>query len=207
MLDSKTPDFWDARYRAEETPWDFGGAPAALKAFLKKPGKNVRVLIPGCGSGHDVVAFARAGYDVTALDFSAEAVAVARLRAGPELAPRIQQADFFAAPLKPGSFDVVYERTFLCSLSPDRREAYACRVAELLKPGGLFAGFFYYQKTPLEEGPPWGLAWGESDELFSRLFLLTKDLPVDDSLPVFAGRERWQEQRRTSYQPEKPPAT
>lgn len=199
MSDCTTPGFWDERYRTGNTPWDFGGVPTALKSYLRKPGKGAHVLIPGCGSGHEVIAFAEAGYDVTAVDFSPVAVRSAQKKAGPALAPKILQTDFFHAELPAASFDVIYERTFLCSLKPDQRTAYTRRIAELLKPGGAFVGFFYYERTPIESGPPWGLAWGESDELFAHHFLLTKDLPVSDSLPLFAGRERWQEQRRTSY--------
>ena len=34
-------------------------------------------------------------------------------------------------------------------------------------------------------------------ELFARDFILTEDEPVTDSLPVFAGKERWQEWTRS----------
>lgn len=197
---SNQPPFWDARYRGSETPWDFGGVPAELKAFLmRKLPAGQRVLIPGCGAGYEVRAFATVGHDVTALDFSAAAVEEARRNAGAELAERILQADFFTAPLAPASFDLIYERAFLCSIDPDRREEYARRIASLLKPGGLFVGYFFYKNTALEDGPPHGLKWGESDELFAPYFLLTRDIPATDSLPVFAGRERWQEQRRTAH--------
>lgn len=200
MPDSSTPAFWDQRYRENETPWDFGGIPADLKDFLKRKIKGGnRALIPGCGAGYEVRAFATVGYDVTALDFSAAAVEEARRNAGPDLAARVQQADFFAADFEPASFDLIYERTFLCAIDPARRKEYAKRIASLLKPGGLFVGYFFYKNTTQEDGPPFGLAWGEADELFAHYFLLTRDLPVADSLPVFAGRERWQEQRRTSY--------
>jgi len=197
---SDQPPFWDQRYLASETPWDFGGVPAELKAFLlRKLPVGQRVLIPGCGAGYEVRAFATVGHDVTALDFSPAAVEEARRNAGAELAERILEADFFRAPLAPASFDIIYERAFLCSIDPARREDYARHVASLLKPRGLFVGYFFYKNTAPEDGPPHGLKWGESDELFAPYFLLTRDVPATDSLPVFAGRERWQEQRRTAH--------
>lgn len=207
MSDCSQPDFWDTRYQSGATPWDFGGIPSALKGFLAKRGQGAKALIPGCGSGHELVAFAMADYDVTGLDFSPAAVEASRQKLGPVLSYRVLQADFFTAELPLASFDVIYERTFLCSLPPALRPAYARRVADLLKPGGRFVGFFYYEKTAPEEGPPWGLAWGESDELFAPYFLLTRDVPVSDSLPLFAGRERWQEQRRTAHRTAPAPAT
>ena len=207
MSHPSQPDFWNSRYEAGQTPWEFPGVPADLQRFLKqKPprGSNPtasrgRVLIPGCGTGLELKAFAEAGFEVTALDFSPRAVERAKKNAGPTLVSQILLGDFFVHDLPAGSFDYVYERGFLCSLTPDRREAYRNRVSVLLKPGGHLVGYFYYQIPVLENGPPFGFAWGTADELFGRHFILTKDLPVTDSLPLFAGRERWQEQRRTSF--------
>ena len=68
-------EFWNARYASGQTPWDFNGIPADLQAFLKRrvrgstpagPGRG-RVLIPGCGVGYEIKAFAAerlAGYKV-----------------------------------------------------------------------------------------------------------------------------------------------
>ncbi|HTL67038.1 MAG TPA: methyltransferase domain-containing protein [Lacunisphaera sp.] len=199
------PDFWNSRFQAGKTPWDFGGVPAGLKKYLKhrpkgsNPAARPRVLIPGCGSGHEITTFAAAGFDVTALDMAATAVELARKNAGPELAPHVLKGNFFDHDFPAASFDVIYERTFLCSITPDRRPAYRDRVAQLLKYRGTLLGFFYYQPPVPADGPPFGFAWGSADELFARYFLLGKDEPVTDSLPLFAGRERWQEWHRTSF--------
>lgn len=199
------PEFWNSRYQSGQTPWDFGGVPANLQKFLGRKPKGSspvtrrHVLIPGCGSGHEIKAFAEAGYDVTALDLSATAVVQARKLAGPALARHIFTGDFFQYDFPAAAFDLIYERTFLCSLLPDRRTAYRDRVAQLLKYRGTLLGYFYYQKTVLADGPPFGFAWGTADELFAHYFLLGRDRPVSDSLPLFAGRERWQEWHRTSF--------
>ncbi len=192
------PDFWNSRYKSGQTPWDFGGVPADLKDFLKRNPNGGRVLIPGCGWGYEVQAFADAGYDVTAIDLSPAAVERAHQLVNPALASRILVGDFFKHDFARTSFDVIYERTFLCALLPDRREAYRDRLTRLLKYSGALIGYFYYQKSEPNDGPPYGLEWGEGKALFSRHFLLMKDVPVTDSLPVFAGRERWQQRRRTS---------
>lgn len=194
------PEYWNTRYLKDNTPWDFGGIPADLKAFLKKKGKNAKVLIPGCGSGYEIKAFAEAGYDVTALDFAPFAVERARRMVGPALADRVILGDFFEHDFPLAAFDVVYERSFVCSIPPERRQAYRDRMAQLLKYRGLLVGYYYYNKPMIMDGPPYGFAWGTADELFSRYFLLVKDEPVNDSLPLYVGRERWQERRRTSLQ-------
>ena len=192
-------EFWNSRYLSGQTPWDFGGVPADLKAYLAAHPKGGRVLIPGCGSGYEIAAFAAAGYDVTAIDLAPAAVEFARKRLTPAQAQQVVVGDFFTHDFGATPFDVIYERTFICSLWPERREAYRNRIATLLRHRGTLVGYFYYNTPDLTAGPPFGFAWGTSDELFGRYFLLTKDKPVTDSLPLFAGRERWQEQSRTAY--------
>lgn len=199
MSDATEPQFWDTRYESKQTPWDFGSVPTALQAYLKKHPKGGRVLIPGCGVGHEIQAFAAAGYEVTAIDFSSVAVDAARAKVDAALTEKIIAGDFFQHPFAPASFDLIYERTFLCAIDPSQRTAYRDRVAALLRPGGAYVGYFYYQKTDPKDGPPHGLAWGESDLLFARHFLLLRDIPSPDGLAIFAGRERWQESRRTTY--------
>ncbi|MEJ1972939.1 MAG: methyltransferase domain-containing protein [Lacunisphaera sp.] len=95
MLTPNQPEYWNARYLKDNTPWDFGGIPEDLKNFLKKRGKGAKVLIPGCGSGYEIKAFAEAGYEVTAIDFSKFAVERARRMVGPALADNIVVGDFF----------------------------------------------------------------------------------------------------------------
>lgn len=207
MSQSTHNDFWDTRYASGQTPWDFNGVPVDLQAYLKKKTKGTastgsgrgRVLIPGCGSGYEITAFAEAGFDVTAIDMSRVAVTQAREKLSPALAKCVIEGDFFTYEFQPESFDFIYERAFLCAFPPNLRVAYRDRVASLLKRGGDLIGYFYYKAPDLKAGPPYGFAWGASDELFGRHFILLKDVPVQDSLPVFAGRERWQEQRRTAY--------
>ncbi|HND61066.1 MAG TPA: methyltransferase domain-containing protein [Opitutaceae bacterium] len=191
-------EFWNSRYASGKTPWDFGGVPADLKAYLTAHPKGGKVLVPGCGAGYEVAAFAEAGYEVTAIDLAPAAVELARKRLGPQLADRVILGDFFTHSFGAQQFDLIYERTFICSLWPDQRTDYRDRVASLLRHRGLLIGYFYYQTPVLEEGPPFGFAWGTADELFAQYFLLMKDRPVNDSLTLFKGRERWQERSRTA---------
>jgi SAM-dependent methyltransferase len=188
--------FWNMRFEAERMPWDFHGVPASLKRFLAThTSLRGRVLIPGCGSGYEVTAFADAGWDVTAIDFSPAAVARAKTVVGAALADRIVPGDFFAHPFLPGSFDAIYERTFLCALPPARWPEIATRLATLLRPGGLLFGFYLFAGK--EDGPPFGLDPDEPAVLFDHSFAVVADEPVADSLPIFRGAERWQVRRRT----------
>lgn len=192
MADSSLPEFWDQRYDADTTPWDAGGSPDALRAHLNEFPPGSRVLIPGCGSGYELLTLIDSGCDALAIDFSPPAVERARRNAG-RFADRIVLADFFTfdhgAP-----FDAMYERAFLCALPRKMWRDYARRSAELVRPGGVIAGFFFYDANP--KGPPFGTSDAELRDLLEPDFARVHDEPVDDSIPVFQGKERWQVWRR-----------
>jgi SAM-dependent methyltransferase len=186
--DSSLPAFWDARYRDGVTPWDAGGVPPQLLEWLKTAVPR-KVLMPGCGTGYEVRAFAQHGHDVTAIEFSDAAIEAARRELGP-LADRLKKADFFS--FATASFDLVYERAFMCALPRRMWPQWAARVAALVRPGGELAGFFYFNDNA--RGPPFGISAAALGELLSPRFELTEDLPIpqEQSLPVFKGKERWQ---------------
>lgn len=192
-IDSTRPEFWDQRYIAGKTPWDQRGVPAALHEFLRQTPVSGRALVPGCGSGYEIQALHKAGWPVLGLDFSAVAVAKARRELG-SLGDRVRQGDFFVAAPDPDGFGLVYERTFLCALTPELHAAYARRMAELIRPGGVLCGLFFH--GPEEEPPPYPLSPMQILALLGSNFELVEDRAVTDSLPLFAGKERWQVWRR-----------
>lgn len=187
------PSFWDQRYLAGRMAWDCGGVPRALSEFLRQHPAGGNALVPGCGSGYEIRAFHAAGWKVLGLDFSRAAVARAREILGP-LGDQIREGDFFNHPLGPGSFDLIYERTFLCALPPAVWVDYGRRMAELLAPGGFLCGFFFF--GPEDEPPPYPISPVGLDRLLGPDFLRIVDEPVADSLPLYAGKERWQVWRR-----------
>jgi len=186
------PDFWDKRFDQGVTPWDAGGVPAAFAAFVAGRAQPLATLIPGCGSAWEAAHLASAGWPVTALDFSPTAVAQARQILG-QAAVDLLCADFFTfTPAR--SYDLIYERAFLCALPRKLWADWGRRVAELLPPGGLLAGYFFV--CDQIKGPPFGILPAQLDELLAGHFVLVEDVPASDSLPIFAGRERWQVWRR-----------
>lgn len=191
--DPATPEFWNQRYAAAFTPWDAGMVPAQLREYVGRGLPAGRVLVPGCGSGHDVRFLAESGADVRGIDFSAAALAAAAPVLGP-WRDRVRLADFFADdPFAP--YGLVYERAFLCALPPKLWAAWASRVAALVVPDGILAGYFYFKAG--ERGPPFPL----KDEaqlagLLGNAFERIEDRPATDSIDVFAGHERWQAWRR-----------
>lgn len=181
--------FWQPRYVAGATPWDFGGVPVALSRWLSAQSAAGRVLIPGCGAGHEVRAFHDAGWDVTAIDYAPAAVERAKA-AFSDVETKISLADFFHDDFG-RDFDLIYERTFLCSMPRNRWPEYVARMAELLRDDGRLIGHFFFGES--DDPPPYPLRGDETQQaFFAPAFTRLHDEAAVDSLPMFVGRERWQ---------------
>jgi SAM-dependent methyltransferase len=197
--DPNSAEFWDERYAAQFTPWEAAGLPGAFDVlsaslFAADASAPRRVLIPGCGNGHEIAWLVEHGYDALGIDISNEAIALARRRMPPPLAERhVRNADFFS--LADGPFDWIYERAFVAALPPAQWSRWAEQCARLTQPGALLAGYFCIEAAPAEprRGPPFPVMRDELDLMLGLAFRLVRDIPIDPvlSAPVFAGRERW----------------
>ena len=111
-------------------------------AWLKETfslGRGSRVLDLGCGPGLYVSRLARAGIDVTGVDFSARSIAHGREAAARDnLRADYVEADYLAWEPE-GCFDLamLIMRDY-CALSPDRRLALLGKIRRLLAPEGAF---------------------------------------------------------------------
>jgi thiopurine S-methyltransferase len=186
------PDFWDKRFGAGTTPWNAGGVPQALRDYAMQDAGLPRTLIPGCGHAWEAAWLAKQGWEITALDFSAAAIDAARQQLG-SWSGQLLCADFFSFE-PPEPYELIYERAFLCALPRKLWENYGRRMHELSAPGGRLIGFFFFSEEP--KGPPFGITPEALDVLLSPWFVREDDQPVEDSIPVFAGMERWQVWRR-----------
>jgi hypothetical protein len=194
--DPASPSFWDERFTRGFTPWDQAGVQHQFETFAAA-NPDAAVLIPGCGNAWEARWLAERGRTVRAIDFAPAAVANARVALG-QYAGVVEEADFYTytPPFAPAW---VYERAFLCALPKSLRASYAERMAQLLQPGALLAGYFFIGETP--KGPPFAIARDELEALLTPYFTLADDQAVPDSLPVFAGRERWLVWRRNDAPP------
>jgi thiopurine S-methyltransferase len=169
------PARWDQRYREGGDGWELGRPAPPLAAFLQEdrraPRPPGRVLVPGCGRGHEAALLERLGFEVVGLDFSGEALRQARRLHGDDRPTlRWLQADFFdpralaEEGLGTAGLGGVVEHTCFCAVDPALRPAYAATVARLLRPGGWFLGLFWCHGR--EGGPPWGADPAEVAALF-----------------------------------------
>ena len=156
---------WDQRYREGSDRWELGKPAPPLDTFLRTdsraPQPKGRVLVPGCGRGHEAALLADLSYEVIGLDFSSEAIQRAQVLHGTDRAAlRWLQADLLdevvlqEAGISAGSLQGVLEHTCFCAIDPAQREAYLDTVARLLVPGGWLLGLFWCHQRP--DGPPWG---------------------------------------------------
>jgi SAM-dependent methyltransferase len=165
--------FWQERFRAGQTPWDRGAPSPHLAVWVDTGlfGAGMQVIVPGCGSGHELPLLARLGCRVTALDYTPAALERARAT----LAAAAQSADMIEAdvlawePRSPA--DVVYEQTCLCALHPDQWVDYARQLARWLRPGGRLAALFMQvQRDEAAQGyvsgPPYHCDIGAMRALF-----------------------------------------
>ncbi len=190
---------WEACYRAGQTPWDKGSAAPPLLEWLTGSSKGFAgdVLVPGCGSGHDVRAIVAAGQvrQVVGLDLSGAAVAQARAfpAAGGET---YVEADLFTLPPGwGGRFDWVFEHTCFCAIDPVRRAEYVRAVADVLRPDGQLLAIFYLrpwsggEARPPDGGPPFGTTVQELDTLFAERFRVVDEWSPTRAFPGREGRE------------------
>jgi SAM-dependent methyltransferase len=156
---------WEQRYHAGKTAWDRGEPSPALAHWLAQGlVPEGRVLVPGCGHGHEIADLIRAGRHVTAVDIASQPV----LRLMGQLAEQglhanVVQADLLHwQPAEP--FDAVYEQTCLCAIDPGHWIEYERRLADWLLPGGRLLALF--MQTGREGGPPFDCPVPEMEVLF-----------------------------------------
>jgi len=183
-------EFWNGRYLASDTGWDKGACAPPIARLLAEPVvSRGRVAVVGAGTGHEAIAAAKAGLNVTAVDFAAsacEAMRVAAAKAACVL--EVLQEDVFDLGRRyPGHFDAVLEHTCFCAIDPARRAEYVAAIHGALGAGGRLFGLFYVHGRP--GGPPFDTSEAEVRRLFEGRFALERLRPAPDSFPGRAGQE------------------
>uniref|UniRef100_A0A831U269 Class I SAM-dependent methyltransferase n=1 Tax=Geobacter metallireducens TaxID=28232 RepID=A0A831U269_GEOME len=176
MSTQRTP--WDDRYDTEE--FVYGREPNAFLVQVSGTMPAGDVLCLAEGEGRNAVFLARRGHRVVAVDSSAVGLAKAE-RLAMENGVRIETvvADLANFAMEPGRWDAIV--SIFCHVPPQVRRALHRRVAEGLRPGGLFILEAYTpaQLTLRTGGPP-------SEELMMTLAGLREELA---GLEFLQGRE------------------
>ena len=137
---------WEAIYVARQKKlvewlqWESPYPVRALVELFDRPGfRPQRVLELGCGDGVNAVFMASRGCDVTAVDISPSALAMAREKqraAGVEV--RLVEGDVFTLDLPRASYDFVFDRGMFHHVQVFHFEDYKNLVADRLVADGYF---------------------------------------------------------------------
>lgn len=175
---------WNAAYEKGDMPWDKGEAAPPLRAFLKRTPLAGRVLVPGCGLGHDVRLLAKQGALTVGLEIAADAVRRAKAIPANRDAS-FELGDFLNLPDRyHGQFDGVVEHTCLCALDREQRVAYARSVGLALKPSGTYLAIFYRVVSDYTgDGPPHPISTEEIEALFRETFEMIERVVPEESYP------------------------
>lgn len=179
--------------RLDQEGWKVGpvrGEPTeaspALLSFLRENPIRGRIIVPGCGCGHNVRAIAEGGAEILGIDATPRAIEEA-LRRPVVARERYLRADWLRLPVSFGqTFDWVVEEGSFCALPPSERSSYVDAVEFALRKGGQFLGIF-----PLHSREEAGRTRTSADELnalFSRFWMVAKWQPKR-SFGTDEGRE------------------
>ena len=216
---------WEARYQTNDMPWEKGEASPGLVDFLAAHPELQRgtVGVPGCGTGHDVRVWARAGFTTVGYDIAPSAIRLSIERTtAAGLSAQFQLGDFLRDSLRgigdssgslrtvagiprgkpPQLFDWIFEHTLFCAIDPGERDDYVRAVLRWLKPDGQYLAVNYL--IPDKDGPPFGTTTRE--ELWNRFsphFDLLQEW-VPRSYPNRTGLELmlwWRRKKLVVYPP------
>lgn len=147
-------NFWNERYRSNETAWDLGQVSPTLKAYIDQlSDKNLRILIPGCGNSYEAEYLLEKGFaNITIIDIAPELVKRLKSKFRSNQNIKIILGDFFT---HKAEYDLIMEQTFFCALDPKLRKNYAEAMKGLLVHGGKLAGVLFNKEFEMQ-GPPFG---------------------------------------------------
>lgn len=200
MNEVNSAEFWDNLYKTNSVGWDLKTPTPAFLDLLKSDyfKEKKRLLITGCGYGYDAVAAAKNNFDVTAIDFSETAIQFAESLARKEnVKVNFLIKDFFLLDENHlQSYEIIFDYVTFCAIDPARREEYAKKIFQLLKPKGIFAIILF----PIEKrigGPPFAIDVDEATKLFSGKFELIISTDKINSIKPRKGRELLQIYRKS----------
>jgi methyl halide transferase len=186
MTEFLSQDYWNNRYETAETGWDLKTISPPLKAYIDQlTDKNIRILIPGCGSGYEAEYLLKQGFrDVTVIDFAPLVVEKMQSYMAEYQYIKIICTDFFT---HTGEYDLILEQTFFCALNPSLRTKYVQKMSELLNKNGKLVGLLFCVQFP--NNPPFGGSQEEYLDLFSNDFKINHLEPCYNSVKPREGNE------------------
>ena len=183
---------WQAAWQEGRTPWDAGCSAPILEAIVDTLPEG-RAVVPGCGSGYDLLTLAAAGRSVVGLDLAPLAKARFEELAGDHpYRDRIEYVVGDAFGFDPGAgFYLMWDYTFLCALPIDLRPRWVEFVDRMLRSDGELVALIFPvvpDADPLQ-GPPYPLTPELVTELVAPILEPVSIQKVARSNPGREGKE------------------
>ncbi|RDB15912.1 putative thiol methyltransferase 2 [Hypsizygus marmoreus] len=204
LIKADDPSSWDNAWKADITPWEAGDVQPPLRELIESGEvdfpQHGRALVPGCGSGNDVLYIASSlnletmGIDVapTAIEKAQENVASKHGAFGGNV--KFDESDFFMLEVTSDAekFDLIYDYTFFVAIPPSKRPEWGQQMSMLIKPGGYLVALVFPLNPPNHPpvGPPFFVRVEHYADVLGSAFVKVLDKEPGTSLPRHRGKEK-----------------
>jgi len=158
--------------------WDTGISPPELLDFIQNH-KPARAIDIGCGTGTNVITLARAGWQITGVDFAPRAIQLAKqkLKSG-GIQADLRIGD--ATNLKgiDGPFELALDIGCFHSIQRDGKAIYLKQLVRILTANGFWLMYGFFKPDSNHAGT--GLVPADLDLISSQLTLISRRDGVDD---------------------------
>lgn len=158
--------------------WDTGISPPELLDFIEKH-KPARAIDIGCGTGTNLITLAKAGWQVTGVDFAPRAIRLAKLKlnsSGVQANLRVSDATTLKG-IK-GPYEFALDIGCFHSIHKDGKAKYLKQLERILGPNGFWLMYGFLKSDPLQAET--GLDEADLDLISSHLTLVSRRDGIDN---------------------------
>jgi ubiquinone/menaquinone biosynthesis C-methylase UbiE len=158
--------------------WDTGISPPELLDFIETH-KPARAIDIGCGTGTNVVTLARAGWQVTGVDFAPRAIYLARQKireAGIQAVLAVNDATNLRG--INDRYDLALDIGCFHGMPQGARSKYLKELERILAPNGFWLMYGFFKPVTVQTGP--GLVEADFDLISAQLTLVSRRDGFDD---------------------------
>lgn len=158
--------------------WDTGISPPELLDFIESH-RPARAIDIGCGTGTNVVTLAKAGWQVTGVDFAPRAIHLARQKIR-ETGIQAELAVNDATNLRgiTARYDLALDIGCFHGIPQDGRSKYLKELDRILAPNGFWLMYGFFKAGTVHAGP--GLVEADMNLISSQLTLVSRRDGFDD---------------------------
>ncbi len=157
-----------------QPPWDTGISPPELLEFIEthSPGRAIDI---GCGTGTNVITLARAGWQVTGVDFAPRAIKLAKQKIkDAHVQADLQVNDATKLNGISGPFDLALDLGCFHTIPENLRAQYLDQLNRVLAAGGFWLMYGFLKSGPSSDHTPAGLAEAEIGDLSARFIPISR---------------------------------